>query len=225
MLQKGLFKDEHGFVVDSFEFSSAGRAVWAGSRVSRGRLGLLRPHGRPWNGLESSLARRCRCICNIPVTTFKSTGGAITICFHNKYTHTALSRNPVLACSRFAFLWRRLVSAFRPSPPAPGARPDRRFIRLALSFAYAAAHPNPTTLTADHIKILRRSTDRLVHNSFVPVPIPLKSTFFATPLAPLHQYTACNRDYGEGHQALRRPRGKHSPVHPHRGTRPNNSTR
>lgn len=137
---------------------------------------------------------------------------AITVCFHANNTPTISSHNPVLACFRFAFLWRRLVSAF-PSlcPPVPVFTAAPSFTRLALCLRTPLR-----TITqwpdADHIK----DSPELYHIRSTSLTCTCytatQSDFFATPLAPLHHCTACNRNHGEGYQALRYPRGKHSPT-------------
>ncbi|KAH6849560.1 hypothetical protein B0T12DRAFT_214339 [Alternaria alternata] len=73
-----------GVFLRGFACCGARCIVWAGSRPLPGNLGLLRDHGRAWKCLESSLARRSLCICNIPVTTFKSTSVAPSS--HSIYT-------------------------------------------------------------------------------------------------------------------------------------------
>jgi hypothetical protein len=94
-------------VANSIEWSQL--HIWAGRRGISGNLGLARQRGRAWNCLESSLARRCRCIRNIPVTTFKST--SVAFCSHPIYTvYTILSPSqiPVTFSSRPLRLTRRL---------------------------------------------------------------------------------------------------------------------
>lgn len=109
---------------------------------------------------------------------------AITICFHTNNTPTVSSHNLVLACSCFAFLWRRLVSAF-PSlaPPVPVFTAGPPFTRLAL-----CRRTLLRTITqwpdADHIK----DSPKLYHSHSTPLTCirhtAPQSDFFCDPTSP-----------------------------------------